>query len=467
MLHDGEWKVPGKIGDMVYLAGEPVMRPAAIALPGQLGGPGQVVLDLFSRWNFSRKIDERLMLGMFVGDFLSGALPWRVAMWIYGEKETGKSTLIDTKEALSGGWQLGSEDSTAAGIWQLIGYDALSLALDEAGDDAEPRRVIALLRLVRVLTGRGNIIRGGADHQGHQFTVGSSITLSSILRPPMLSQDASRIVPIQVLKPKASLPQPAPETLRVLGAQILQRAIDGWDRYPAAHGAYLAAFASVGCADHRTTRNYVTLLALAHIVLVEEEVDAAVARGQVRQLVEDLKEEAADALSSSESWLHYLRSRLLPFEGVSERLTIYELIRDAALSARSELCLTEGTGSNASATLRQIGIVIRVPKKSGRVTALAIANEHAGLIRLHQDTPWGGGPGRRGGWIDAARGLPGAERCKARFLGPPSRGISIPLDIVLGKGWETGATAWMGDEDEPEAADVSKREGVSPGDENT
>ena len=211
VLHDGEWKVPGKIGDMVYLAGEPVMRPAAIALPGQLGGPGQVVLDLFSRWNFSRKIDERLMLGMFVGDFLSGALPWRVAMWIYGEKETGKSTLIDTKEALSGGWQLGSEDSTAAGIWQLIGYDALSLALDEAGDDAEPRRVIALLRLVRVLTGRGNIIRGGADHQGHQFTVGSSITLSSILRPPMLSQDASRIVPIQVLKPKASLPQPAPE----------------------------------------------------------------------------------------------------------------------------------------------------------------------------------------------------------------------------------------------------------------
>lgn len=169
-----------------------------------------------------------------------------------------------------------------------------------------------------------------------------------------------------------------------------------------------------------------TLLTLAHIVLNDEEVDEAAARGQVRQLAEDLKDEAAVSLSSSESWLHYVRSRLLPFEGVSERLTIYELIRDAALSARTELCLTEGTGSNAAATLRQVGIVIRVPKAPARMTALAIANDHAGLSRLHQDTPWAGGPGRKGGWIDAARALPGAARCKARFLGPPSRGTSIP-----------------------------------------
>ena len=80
---------------------------------------------------------------------------------------------------------------------------------------------------------------------------------------------------------------------------------------------------------------------------------------------------------------------------------------------------------------------------------MAIANDHAGLTRLHHETPWAGGPGRKGGWVDAARGLPDAERCKARFVGPPERGTSIPLDVVLGIGWETGATKSVGDQEEP------------------
>ena len=357
-------------------------------------------------------------------------------MWIYGEPETGKSTLVATFEGLAGGFLLTSEDTTAAGVWQLLEFDALPLALDEAGDDIDPRRAIALLRLIRVLTGGGRITRGGAAHRGRQFAVSASIMCSSVARPPMLPQDVSRIVPIHVLKPKQPPPQPEPRTLRVLGVQIFQRVIDGWPRYTAASEAYLAAFATAGLAD-RATRNSATLLALAHVVLSGDvAVDADTARRHVSKLAEDLKEARAEASSSHEAWLQYLRSRLLPFEGVTERLTVYELIRDAALSARNDLCLTEGTGSNAANILKQVGIVIRCPKNGGRVSALAIANEHAGLTRLHQDTPWAGGHGRRGGWVDAARGLPGAERCTARFLGPPERGTSIPLDVALGSGWE-------------------------------
>jgi hypothetical protein len=266
----------------------------------------------------------------------------------------------------------------------LLEYDSLPLALDEAGDDIDPRRAVALLRLIRVLTGGGKITRGGADHRGRQFAVSASVMCSSITRPPMLPQDVSRIATIHVLKPKKLLPQPVPG-LRVLGAQVFQRVVDCWPQYPAAYEAYLGAFSGAGCSD-RATRNYVTLLALAHIVLSDEPVDARVARRQVRELAQDLKDEAAEALSSQESWLRYFRSRLLPFEGVTERLTVYELIRDAALSARGDLCQTEGTGGNAANLLKQIGVVIRRPKDGGRVSAMAIANDHAGLTRLHHDT---------------------------------------------------------------------------------
>lgn len=173
------------------------------------------------------------MLGMFVANFAGGALPWRVAMWVFGDKETGKSTLIATIEALSGGFQPTTEDATAARVWQLIQYDSLALAPDEAGADIEPKRAIALLRPIRVSTGGGKIARGGADHHKHQFAVAASVMCSSITRPPMLPQDASRIGPIQLLKPEVPLPQPAPRTLKVQGAQIFQRVVDGWGRYRA------------------------------------------------------------------------------------------------------------------------------------------------------------------------------------------------------------------------------------------
>ena len=135
--HDREWKPPGVIGGKVYPAAEPVMRPSASDAPGQLAGPGQALLDLFGRWRFGRELDARLCVGMFAANFAGGALDWRPAMWVYGEPETGKSTLVATFEALAGGFLLTSEDTTAAGVWQLLGYDSLPLALDEAGDDVD------------------------------------------------------------------------------------------------------------------------------------------------------------------------------------------------------------------------------------------------------------------------------------------------------------------------------------------
>jgi hypothetical protein len=35
--------------------------------------------------------------------------------------------------------------------------------------------------------------------------------------------------------------------------------------------------------------------------------------------------------------------------------------------------------------------------------------------------------------------LPGAERCKSRFIAKPDRGTSLPLDTVLGNGWRTAS----------------------------
>jgi hypothetical protein len=167
--------------------------------------------------------------------------------------------------------------------------------LTVAGDDIEPRRAIALLRLIRVPTGGGKVTRGGTDHRGKQFGLHPTIILSSITRPPMAAQDLSRIIPIGLEPPTNPLPQPAAGELRVLGVQIFDRAIAGWVRFQAAFDAYMeqfgASFKDLKIPD-QATRNYATVFGLAHVVLGDEAVVPATARDHVDKVQQDLRGEA-------------------------------------------------------------------------------------------------------------------------------------------------------------------------------
>lgn len=439
--HSGEWRPPGVIEGKVYPAGDPVMRPAAADRPGRLAGPGQALLDLFNCWRFERAIDARLLIGQLGANFAGAALPWRAIMWLWGESQAGKSTLSKTFEALSGGWLLSSVDTTAAGIWQRLDHDSLPLALDEAGDDIDARRSIALLRLIRVLAGGGAITRGGGDHQGRRFELASCLLLSSIALPPLLIQDATRIATIRLLQPKALLPQPAPAKLQLLGAEVFHRVLDAWPRLQPAIDTYVEAFAAVVGAD-RVSRIYSCLLGLAHVILSDHDVEPQKALEHVMPLVKDLAEQAQDVLSSGEAWRSYTLSKLLPFDGGGDRKTVFEWLRQALFpDAGEQPSLPEVEAvpaslrrSEAERVLRQVGIVARRPNLDP-VTAIALANDHAGLTRLYENTPWAGAAGRKGGWIAAARSLDGAEPCKARFLGLPTRGTSIPLSALFGENW--------------------------------
>ena len=76
---------PGEIGDYVYTRRPPLERPWMRSID-LADDPALVVLPLLRKWNWGRpEVDPVLMLGWIGVAFLSGALPWRPAVFVTGD----------------------------------------------------------------------------------------------------------------------------------------------------------------------------------------------------------------------------------------------------------------------------------------------------------------------------------------------------------------------------------------------
>ncbi len=155
----------GMLEDMLY--------PRLSEIPAPWFGPLGInelertvgsLLHTFRKWNWERPdVDPVLLLGWVGVAYLGGALDWRPACLLCGDKGTGKSTLQDALKLLFGFALFHSADTTAAGIYQRMAHDARPVALDEVEPGADPRKHAQVVQLMRDASSGAMGRRGGAD----------------------------------------------------------------------------------------------------------------------------------------------------------------------------------------------------------------------------------------------------------------------------------------------------------------
>lgn len=434
ILHRGEWVKPGVIEGRVYTAAAPAPPPASKAR----AGAAREVLECLSGWRFRRPdVDPMLTLGFIGVQMLGGALDWRPCGYITGDAAGGKSTLLKLLNHLQGGdaGQLLCTDTTEAGLRAVIGHSCLPVAVDEFEfDPSQPHRTAAIVRLVRSMASGGNVFRGTADQRGVQQKAYSSALFSSIIIPPLEAQDRQRMVVLDLdpHPPGAVAPDLPARKWRAIGAELRRRLIDRWEDFGPRLALFARALKERGNSG-RAAETYGTILALADLMISDDEPVQDVIEGWADKLSSEDLQDAIDTDSNAVGMTTWLLSRRLdPFRR-GEQFTVGQWIAAAAdLNGAPEIFQQEGFGGDRlkkyNGTLGGYGL--RVQGK-GDEAQLLIANktEIEGLAELFADSVWA-----KGGWRQAARRLDGAEAGKAatRFNYAHSRYVAIPFRALPG-----------------------------------
>lgn len=430
---NGVWIDPGEIGDYVYPAGEAVLRPPPDVAPR---AAIEKLYRLLQSWNWRRgELDARLLLGLIAAMMICGALECRPTGWVTGDSGTGKSTLQKLLGWLFGRLILQTADATEAGLSQELGLSTRPVAVDELEADEDNRRVAAVVKLATLAAYGNRKVRGGSDHKSVEFALRSAFLFSAVLMPPMRPQDRNRqaILELDDLRPGQKLPEMSREAAAKMGTALLGRMARGWARLPATLARYRDALAAGG----HTARGadvFGTLLACADLALADAAPDSDAAIEEwTDQLRPQAMIETADAQRDHERMLAYLGSVGLPRDGAAlQRKSIAELALEAATPWNE---MPQGgepqTPELAQKLLGRYGMkVVAEGYGDRRAEFFFIANSHAELAKLFQDTHW-----RDGGWVQALTRVPLMSRPEQPewLPGRAYRGSLIPLAEIASR----------------------------------
>lgn len=422
---DRRTEQPGVIGRHVYPAGEEVGAPADTL---NVFGAGDDLLEQISTWRWRRpEIDPVLLLGWLGAAMIGGALDWRAIAWITGGKSTGKSTLQALLESVLDGTLIKLADTSEAYIRQRLRHQTLPVMLDEAESEEDNRKLNSIVKLARIAASGGKLGRGGSDHQAVEFTMRSAFVFGSILLPPLLGQDRSRIAVLELgeLDSASKTPDVSRERWAPVGAQLRRRMVDGWVRWPATFAWFRDQLGQVGHSK-RGQDQLGTLLASAYLLLFD-----GMPEGEAMDWVRDLKaselaEIDDDARDEERCMTHLLTYSIDPFRN-GTRSSIGQWIRRAAGWEHGH------DAHEANRMLQGYGLRVRMARAPNERDVLLVANYHRELALLFQGTHWGGRSGSMGVWVQAMRRLYGADRAGASvyFGGATSKATSVPLTSIL------------------------------------
>ena len=423
---------PGKIGHHVY----PATQAKPTPLEDEAGGEyAEEILSLLKTWNWRRpEVDPYLLLGWLGAAMAGGALEWRPAAWLTGDRATGKSTLQQVIGYIMGrGSLFQAADTTAAGIWQSVGMSSLPVAIDEMESEEDNRRASGVINLARLAASGGVILRGGADHGKMSFRARSCFLFSSILIPPLRSQDVSRLAILQLDKITGSkAPALNPEALAKAGRAFRRRLMKNWPRFQQTLEAYRMTLSEAGHGG-RGADQFGTLLACYDMLMYDTvPCSDALARWAERMQYVTMSEAEDDIADCDRCLWHMLSMPLDTYKG-GEKKSVGTWIKEA--SGGSSMLADDD--SEANRTLLNYGLRVTVDyadTPGAAIKVLHVANAHQGLAQLFRDTHWGARSGTSGVWVQSLRRLNGAVAGKkaGRFGGAVSRYTSIPLSTVLG-----------------------------------
>jgi hypothetical protein len=444
LLRNGIWTRPGQYDGFVYPTAPPVPRPSGKRADA---APAEELLAMLKTWQWARgHIDPILLLGWIVAGMVGGALDHRPVIWVTGDKSTGKTALQRLIVGVCGGGLLQSSDATEAAVRQLLGQQSLPVAIDEAEADEDNRRMMALVKLARQAATGGRIVRGGQDHTAHEFIARSCFSFSSILVPPLPAQDRSRIAVLELgpLPKGSSEPRTSPLVLRQIGAALRRRFADAWGVWPDVLAAFRRALIDDGGHTGRGADVFATLLAAAHVALVDEAPDERELVDWGELLKVETLAELADDVSEAERCLQYLGSSLVQLAGHGTPRLVSDWVQQACTDSADPEARAEAT--RAKEMLAKIGLGIAgqdrnsSPRDRGAAAIpgrlyLVVANAHQGLAQQFEGSHWKGKSGASGVWSQALARIPGAVRNQQRRIsGVQTRCTLIPVEAVTGDG---------------------------------
>lgn len=411
--------------DKKIYAASPSETPPDIDAPA-LASIAQEMLEYLKSWNWRQgESAPYLWLGFLASAMVSGALKWRSHVHVSGNSGSGKSTL---ERLLTGIFNhdgiLHASDPSAAGLRQLMKGAARPVILDEVEPTADNKRADQVMELARLASteGQGAVARGSSDGKAQSWPVRGSFYLTSILYPTPKPQDRTRITFLELdsLVENKGGPDLSERTayFEKHGAALRGRMFLGWERLQQNIMVFSTALASCYSGMPTAARavdQLATLFAAAETLLYDEPITGAAAMG----LIEDLgfgEIAAVDIEHDHDECLNKLLSSSLDVFRHGRVLTVADLLR------RAQQTMSEGADTRDA--LRSCGLLVYPYNDS--YTHIRIANNHARLEEIFNDTRWRGGV-----WSQAFKRLPDAAigATPASFGGPKSRYVQIPKHL--------------------------------------
>lgn len=447
VLINGSWQRPGIYDGMVYATAPSIPRPWPKAVAPGEDGPAYALLQMLKKWQWARPmIDARLLLG-WIGSAMMGAyLNYRPLAWITGDSKTGKSTLQELLGWVLGGALLQSPDASEAAVRQVLGQQSLPVAIDEAEAEEDNRKLLALVKLARIAaSASGDIMRGGQDHQGHQFQAKTCFLFSSILIPPIPPQDRNRMAILELDELPSGQRQPkfSEDDMNELGEQLRRRIADRSGAFNAILEKFKDALVDFGGHNNRTAGQFGTLLAASHILLEDTMPDDQELMDWAELLALDRLAEAADNQTGGQECAEYLLTSLVQLQqGGQQRLVADWLVQATQRIDHLDSMVAgdkRAERETARKALAKIGIAVTIGKQReqrhegevlpipGRDYVAIAGGRHQGLARIFSDSRW-----KQGGWVQAMGRIEGAvKNQQVKIMARNTRVTLVPVDQLL------------------------------------
>ncbi|MGL4490533.1 MAG: hypothetical protein ACRCU5_13935 [Rhizobiaceae bacterium] len=393
---------PAQLDDHLYTRQMPTITPwQAPVTPEE--SPAQRALEDLKTWNWQRPyLDPILLLGWIATSLMGGALPQRPIIFTTGGHGVGKSTLHELVKNLLNNVVFTAVDTTAAGIYQKVKHDALPFLVDELEAKSGSSKASSVIELARVAYTGGDIGRGSSDHEATTFKMHTSFFFSAINKPPMGSQDKSRMAVLNLGKLKRQEgPRQAPIIKDSDGRMLLRQVIDGWDYFMLElKPQYWEVLHAQGF-DARQIDTYGTLLAAAELLVGPDALEqAGLPVRDSGRLGEILKE--ATALERNESLDNWHKCLNILFDSAIDawrdgvKPTVGSVadswnIGDFNLKAARDRLQLVNLGA-MDASNQNIGLP---------GNCIAIPSDGPALMRIYENTEF-----YKGGWFDALKQAP-------------------------------------------------------------
>ncbi|GEM_PF-1259082 len=357
---------------------------------------------------------------------LLGAGPiWRVHTLIKAVHGSGKSALIEFLAAILGAQAVVMNNFTEAGLRQSLANEARAGLLDEAEGDAAGLRMAQVIEVIRQMSGGTGVqgVRGSGDGTARHFQIAGCVFLACINMPPLLPQDQSRILVLEMLtavKENESEARSAIARAEMSSPAFRARALAGWPRFQRNLPLLKQALLDLG-ASSRQGDQLAAVLAAGAMMSDDEPIDAADARHlaeSVVPLLDRMRADEGDQSDARRCWL-MLMSQPARHWRAGDDQTIASLLRlaqdqTAGVAARQTL------DRNYGMRLVTSGATASMPE----APCLYVANQHQFLRELYQGTPW-----RESTWSPSLARLDDASASanSVRIGGLKQRAVAIPF----------------------------------------